>query len=181
MNVGKRLRVLEEKFRMHEINTFAGLGCVPSISTEQPCTLEEPTMNTIEIHKEVYKYENERHILKNALYRIRDKKIEEIKKHFNIDCERPQDLSPKELVDKIKNDKFKYKDDGEHCESREHYFGPLDGICLCDPDKEPRHEEYYTTRDRIDEDLEDFILDVQSLEPKEGRSSVKKYKEKKYH
>jgi hypothetical protein len=195
-------RIIELELRMAKavgeiIDNLAGLGCNPSISNtsatcaakpmfclmEQPCQLKQDKEDNMypTATVEMKTYDNERRSLRNALYSLRAKKEDDLRKHYNIDCESPRDLSPKELVDKITSGKFKFKDDGDHSGSREWYCNPLDGICLCDPDKEPKYEEFHAAREKMTEDGIKIDLDISVLEPEAALKSYRKFEERTYH
>jgi hypothetical protein len=134
---------------------------------------------TVTVEKKTY--EAERRSLRDAVIYAKAKKDGELREHYNIDCIDYIDLSPKELVDAIKADKFKYKDDGEYSEKKNWYCTPLSGICVCDPDKKPNHEDYYKARDKMHEDGEKVFLDISVLEPADGLKSYRKFEERTYH
>jgi len=172
------------KKRIYDLELLVGLQPTP-VSTLNPCNsaCEEITMNTANATVTVEKktYETERRSLRDAVFTARTTKDSELRKHYNIDCIDSEDLSPKELVDAIKSDKFKYKEDGEYSEKKNWYCSPLSGICFCDPDKKPNHEDYYKARDKMTEDANKVNLDISVLEPSESLKSYRKFEERKYH
>src|SRR5882672_2199873 len=154
------------KKRIYDLELLVGLQPTP-VSTLNPCNsaCEEITMNTANATVTVEKktYETERRSLRDAVFTARTTKDSELRKHYNIDCIDSEDLSPKELVDAIKSDKFKYKEDGEYSE------------------KKPNHEDYYKARDKMTEDANKVNLDISVLEPSESLKSYRKFEERKYH
>jgi hypothetical protein len=181
----KRIHVLEDKFRRNEVNTLVDLS-LPPIGSElaqlQTCNYaQEYDMNTATVTVEKKTYESERRSLRDAVFNTEQKKDGDLREHYNIDCVEYHNMSPKELVDAIKSDKFKFRDDGEYSEKKGWFCNPLSGICFCDPDKKPNHEDYYKARDKMIEDAEKVRLDISVLEPADGLKSYRKFEERTYH
>lgn len=183
--LSKKYLKLREKYQ--EMISLAGLGCVPSVGKsdleilrEHNARIEkEQNMNTTTVTVEKKTHDHERFCLRNAVYEEKQTKDRELRERYNIDCPKPK--TAKDIVVAIQNGKFKYRDEGKHSEDPYWYHEPFNGICFCDPDKEPDHVSYAEAQDKMNEAANDVLLDIEVLEPEKALKSLRTFKEKKYH
>jgi hypothetical protein len=168
-------KVNELEFKMMQL---AGLGGIPNIGSTEPseCNYAHQEKN---MNETINTYVHERSSLRSAIHAARHEKDKELRKTYNIDCDQPR--SPKEVIVAIQNGKFKYRDEGKHMNEDSYYCEPFNGICFCDPDKEPDYVGYRKANEAMEEDTRKVFLDISVLEPEKALKAFRSYEERKYH
>ena len=122
------------------------------------------------------------------LHQIANKKDEELQKHFHLaDDDAPK--TPKQLIDRIKEGKFKVRkpdhsfDNEEDYMDSEHYsqYSLLSYFNWRDPDHKKDHKGYDTAVKKLEKAVEHLNDTLLVSDAKDGLIALREFEEKKFH